>query len=286
MTTTAKKLRHAKRLDKASGLFFLMGFVFSKLQSIPLVFVSAIFNLLSLLCYLTAYSLWLAACERYPDQPSHINSWYGTVQFKSQHKVAAVLGTLAILTCLAAIAFPPALIPAAWLFLVSNILWCVAEYHKMCHPPVYDEEYSSKRQAVYIRYALLMTSASLVTALATTLVFCFPPAAFATLITATILCLLINLAALHDWVEFTWVKHPPDTWNESHTVIINELGCEPGYEPALSQEETGTLSLSDSQQSENQRASQYAQLQSLTATVISPETERFGNESLGRLQCT
>ncbi|KTD49456.1 hypothetical protein Lrub_0555 [Legionella rubrilucens] len=284
MKTAAKKLRHAKRLDKASGVFFLMGFIFSKLQTIPIVFVSSIFNLLSLMCYLTAYSLWLAACERYPDHPPRAQSWYGLVQFKSQHKVAAVMGTLAILTCLAAIAFPPALIPSAWLFLVSNVLWCIAEYHKMRHPPVYDEDYSSKRQAVYMRYALLMTSASLVTALATTLVFCFPPAALATLMTATILCILINLAALQDWVAFTWVKHPPDTWDESHALINNELGCEPGHELALEEEEEDVSIASLSSEAPN--SGEGTPLQPMSRSTAVFDDEALGDAPFTRLQST
>lgn len=230
MKTPAKTLRHAKILDKVSGVFFFIGFVFSKLQSIPLVFLSALFNLLSLISYLTAYSLWLAACERYPDHPSP-KSWYSSIQLKNQHRFAAVFGTLAIMSCLVAIIFPIALIPAAWCFLISNIVWCVAEYHKMRHPPVYDPEYSSERQAVYMRYALLMTSASLITALATTLVLCFPPITMATLITATIVCLLINLAALQDWVKFTWADYPPDMLPHSHTAILDGLGSEPDFKP-------------------------------------------------------
>ncbi|MDX1838269.1 hypothetical protein DIZ81_10355 [Legionella taurinensis] len=281
---TTKKLRHAKRLDKASGFFFLMGFVFSKLQTIPIVFVSSLFNLLSLMCYLTAYTLWLAACERYPDHPPRTQSWYGLVQFKNQHKVAAVLGTLAILICVAAIAFPPALIASAWLFLVSNVLWCIAEYHKMRHPPVYDKEYSSKRQAVYMRYALLMTSASIVTAVATTLVFCFPPAALATLITATILCLLINLVALQDWVVFTWVKHPPDAWEQSHTHMNNELGCELGHEPALDEEAEDVSVLSQS--SEAPSSSEGTPLQPLWRSGAVVEPDMLGDAPFVCLQST
>ncbi|WP_156812509.1 hypothetical protein [Legionella tunisiensis] len=87
-------------------------------------------NLGSLFLYTIAYCLWFFASRMYPDYPRKAQSWYGFTEFKNQHIIAVVLGVTAIISCLAALSMPLAIIPATWLFASSNGVWCTSEYHK------------------------------------------------------------------------------------------------------------------------------------------------------------
>ncbi|KTD63989.1 hypothetical protein [Legionella spiritensis] len=225
-------MSHTKRLDKATSILFLGGFFFSKLQNTPLLLLSVLFNLISLSLYLTGYILWYIASHLYPNYPQKEECWYGFTQFKNQYKISAMLGTAAILLCLLAIPFPLLMLPASLLFAVSNTIWCIAEYHKMKQPPSYDKDYSSEKQSVYMRYALLSTGISILTVTAAILSLCFPPVALPLMITTTIISFLLNLIAIDTWLACQLETYKPDRAISSSGIMLEQLEARPDLQRA------------------------------------------------------
>lgn len=218
-------MKHADRLDKASSIFFLIGFVVSKLQHAPFAILSMLSNLGTLFFYSIGYTLWLVACQMYPDQPAKKQFWYGFAQFKNQHRVSAVLGAVAIVCCVIAISFPIALVPANWLFVLSNCIWCIAEYHKKQNPPTDNQNYSSSQQSAYLRYAIVSTTMLLLTAIATTIATLFPPLAIFVFAASTLLGISLGAVAFYCWVDCTLNDHKPDYQSNSYTMLSETLGA-------------------------------------------------------------
>lgn len=221
-------MSHAKRLDKASSLFFLCGFVCAKLHHTPLIFVSALLNIISLSMYFIGYMLWLLACELHPDHTKKPQSWYGFSQFKTQHRLAAFCGLMAIFFCLIAIPVPVAILPACIFFALSSCIWCIAEYHKMRHPPIHDQDYSSEQQAIYMRYVVFMTLASILSSAATVIIFFCPPIALATMVIATGVGIILTLIAINYWIKSGLEKYEPDYFESSAEVMHKKLVTNPG----------------------------------------------------------
>lgn len=212
---------HAKRLDKTSGIFFFLGFVAHKLTYIPVVLVSMTSNILSVALYLIGYILWLIACQIYPDYPALPKHWYAFTQFKNQYKASAILGILAFILGTVGIFFPLCLLPAAWLLALSNIIWCIGEYHKKNHPPRYDPGYSNAHQSLYLAYTITTTSIAIVAAIAATIAFVFPPTTLITLLVSGIVSLFLGALAFNLWVEFSFGKFKPDAENKKEYSLAN-----------------------------------------------------------------
>ncbi|AHE67324.1 hypothetical protein [Legionella oakridgensis] len=201
--------KQAALLDKISGSFFLAGFIISKLKSIPILLLASILNLVSLAAYLIGYTAWFLATLFYPNHPRKREAWYGFAEFKDQYQAAAVIGTVATILCFLCPLYPSLILPAVWLFAVSNLIWTIGEYHKYKKPPTHDEHYSSLRQETYLRYVLLTTAVSAITALAATLGFLFPPASMAVLL-ASIIGNGLTVIALYYWKKSTFDEFKPD----------------------------------------------------------------------------
>lgn len=217
-------MSHAKHLDNASSIFFLLGFAAYQFRFIPNLLITALSDILSLFFYFIAYGLWLAASHLYPDHPGLAKQWYGFAPFKTQHRISALVGTIAILCCIATLFIPIAALPACWLFLISNGIWLISEYHKKQNPIPFEKDYSTVRQEVYIRYTLAITVSSLVTAVATTLIIVFPPAAIAILIVASILELSLGALSFQYWLDYTFTDYKPDPPEESYKrMLANNL---------------------------------------------------------------
>lgn len=190
-----------KWLDKISTGFFFLGFIFSKFRYLPWNTFTSPFNIVSLLLYVVGNCLWIISSRLRPNCTPKNEGWLDFTQFKNQHQGAAFLSLLGIACCFLGIAFPATLIPAFWLFVLSNILWTIAEYHKQIHPPSYDPEYSPYGQKYHVRYALLTTSISFIHALSATLIFFFPPLALFLLISSTAVSLALGLIAAKYWFK-------------------------------------------------------------------------------------
>lgn len=195
------------KLSKASSYFFISGFIVGKIQYLPLPFVVAITNLISLGFYLTGYSLWFIASHFHPEHTRKENEWYGFAQFKEQHLYAATLGIIATLISACSIALPVLIVPATWVFLISNIVWTIGEYHKFNNPPNYDPNYSHSYQNSYLSYAITMSAIGLATAVSATLTFLFPAAAVSIILLSTIICLGLGILATDCWLDYTFGDH-------------------------------------------------------------------------------
>jgi hypothetical protein len=222
----------SKKLDKASGFFFLAGFLAGKIRYLPLTIVSSILTSLSLALYLTGYTLWFIASHLYPEHAQHKDKWYGFAQFKEQNLLAAALGLIATVLSVSAIFFPILLIPAAWAFLASNSIWTIGEYHKLNNPHPLDETYSHTHQKSYLNYAITMTAIAAITAASTTLIFFFPPIAIPLLFLSTVVCLGLGAMAIESWLNFSFGNHKKTPYSES-SIAMSQLGASKPLESTL-----------------------------------------------------
>ncbi len=192
-----------------SGLF-ITGFAASKLKDIPAV--GLIFTLISLCAYLIGYLLWNIATRLYPNHPRKANHWFGFAQFKQQYELASLLGLVACIMCLT----NPGLlvVPALWIFVLSNTLWSIAEYHKLKHPPSHNPNFSSKQQALYLRYVLLMTAVCALSAICATAAFINPLFAFVAYMLPLTLGNVLTVLAFHACGQSLFNTFKPD-----HTYI-------------------------------------------------------------------
>lgn len=213
-------MKVAERLDTASGVFFFLGFVVSQLQHSPFVFIAALSNLAALFFYSIGYTLWLAACQLYPNYPPHKDRWYGFIEIKNQHRIAVILGALAIGCCVAGIFIPALLVPASWLFFASNLIWCIAEYHK--HKLLQN---SSAAETAYMQYTVISTIMTLVPAIGATISLFFPPAALLTFIISTTLGVTLGSLSLYCWLEYALDKENKSD-SESYHILTNSLEVE------------------------------------------------------------
>ena len=215
-------------LDSISAYLFLLGNITYRLRAMPFAIVSAIFNLVSLFAYLAGYIVWHVAALFYPGYPRHDQHWYGFAEFKEQYQIAALLGAVATIICLV---FPPMVIPAALLYTLSNLIWTISEHHKKQNPPPDDSQYSSIKQAIYFKYSVLVTAGSALTAIASTVVFLFPPASFVVLTASTMIGLGLTVAALYYWGKSTFGHFQPDKVDHSYKKFSKQLSFELDHYP-------------------------------------------------------
>ncbi len=199
-------ISHFKKIDKLSNIFFIMGLFFSKLHYFPLYFLSGLFNLVALSFYLLGYITWLTASFLHPDTAINDEEWYGFAQFKQQYSISALIGTVATVLTLATLFSQILILPSAWLFLVSNVFWCIAEYHKLKNPPAYGD-YSHTQQTSYLNYCITSTSLSFFVAAMTTLTFCIPPTAIFTVPFSLLVGAGFSLVSFYYWRDYRFGKH-------------------------------------------------------------------------------
>lgn len=197
-------MSHAERMDKASGIFFFLGFLSSKLQYLPIALLSGISNLLAMGFYTLGYILWLGACRLAPNHPALPNKWYGFSQFRDQHAVSAIIGVSATICCCFLFLTQSLIIPVSWLFFLSNIFWAIGEYHKLNNPPPNDPDFIYERQQYYCYYSGSIVGLSLMTAIATTIGFVFPPAAMIVLGVSLAVGFFLAAAAAYFWFRYTF----------------------------------------------------------------------------------
>lgn len=170
----------AKKFDAMSGNLFIFGMVSGHIDIIDLPPPGPIaIQMISMIAYLIGYGLWFAASLLHHEYARAPDSWLGFTSFREQYQVSAIIGITASIIWFF---FPAIIVPAAWLFLLSNLIWCISEHHKHVNPP---PEYNTPDtkphfvigQSLYCNYTTIVTIVSLVTALALTLSVIFPPAA-------------------------------------------------------------------------------------------------------------
>lgn len=224
-----------EELDVYSGYFFTAGFFISRARVLPLALLNSILNLVSLLSYLVGYALWLVATLSYPNYPRKREAWYGFAEFKDQFQVAAILGTVATVICLT---YPPFLLLAFWLFATSNFLWTVGEYHKKENPPANNKNFSTLRQETYLKYAYLMTTISVLTAVTSTAMIYYPPISTAVSLFSGVAGNALTFLAFYYWRQSAYGEHPPDAkLNHSYNLYSQTLGSSLEEKPTLNNEE-------------------------------------------------
>ena len=230
-------MNHAKNLDNASGKLFLIGFIATKLRLLPLPFVADFLSVFASGCYLIGYALWLMACHFHPTYQPKKESWYGFTHFKNQNRIAAGLGFVAVALALTAFAFPTLVLPGACVFAISNVVWCVAEYHKRQNPPA-DPAYKPERQNYYLSYAILSTMVSLIAAACLALTFIFPPIGAAAFFISTLIGISLTIAAFYFLLSTPATNDQEEdntkAYTPSHTIITQQLAS-PKLEPQPSE---------------------------------------------------
>ncbi|TAL62338.1 MAG: hypothetical protein EPN84_06655 [Legionella sp.] len=213
-----------KHLDNASSALFALGFTIAKIKHVPNIIFATAIDLSALGIYSSAYLLWLVSSFIHPDRARLQKEWYGFAQFREQHLLSASLGLVACIMSIIAIYFPPLVVPTAWAFLISNIIWAISEYHKLNNPSLWDDNFSRRQQYSYVTYAMALTMISLVEALAETLALCFPEIALAIFLTSTILSIATGIYAVEYWVDANFRPDSPSTTPGSYSLLRSALG--------------------------------------------------------------
>lgn len=225
--------KKAKILDSISGYFFLGGFVLSKFAFIPILLVASIFNIAALGIYFIGYVAWFLAGFFHPDHPKKSGTWYGFAPLRYQNIASALVGIVATAVCFL---MPAYIMPALWLFMLSNTIWLIAEVHRLKHPPAHETEFSSKQQIDYLKYAGLITVISTISALAITLTLALPHIAAILVLTSTIVTNAITVIALYYRQKSAFNKYEPDaagssssssSTSESYKKTSEQLGNNP-----------------------------------------------------------
>ena len=214
----------AHKFDAISGNLFLLGMVTSRFREIPIPIVSSLILFLSMLAYLVGYTLWFVASMLHPPYARKPDSWLGFASFRTQYQVAAILGIAAAIMWFF---FPIMIIPAAWLFLISNLIWTISEHHKKINPPpdhITDLEKLKyiQRQSVYCQYTKIATFISLMTAVGLTLALIFPPAAAGILIVTGILGIFCTVISLGFLMKASCGKFEVSAVDDA-TAVVSEL---------------------------------------------------------------
>ncbi len=196
-----------RAIDKLSGYVFFLGLITSKIQYFPPTIVTPFANILTLTLYLLGYSLWFVSSHFYPEQKRSYREWYGFAKFKEQHIHAAFIGITAAIVSVAALALPILLLPAGWLFFISNAIWTISEYHKFKNPPKGDPNYSKSYQTAYFSYAVTLTAMSFAAAMAATLIFAFPPIGITVLTISAVVAAGLTLLAAQYWLSSFFGDH-------------------------------------------------------------------------------
>ncbi|MCL5271801.1 MAG: hypothetical protein M1486_00440 [Gammaproteobacteria bacterium] len=196
-----------REFGKLSNILFLLGFIVSKIQYIPIAIISSVVNIIALGCYFLAYGAWFVSSHFQPNHKNNENEWYGFSQFKEQFLYAAAIGLAATLISLSAIYFPVLIVPASWLFFSSNVFWTIGEYNKLQDPPKSDEHYSHSGQNSYVAYAITTTATGLTSALSATLILIFPPLTVPVVIISTIISIGLGVLATEYWLDYTFGNH-------------------------------------------------------------------------------
>lgn len=215
--------RHAETLSKLSGFLFLVGLFSSRLSSIPISILTMILNLVSTIAYLVGYIAWYIASIFYPDHPPKRGYWFGFAQFKQQYQISALIGAIATVLC---IITPFLILPIAWLYTISNTIWAISECHRKENPFPDDPNFSSARQKLYVRYAVLVAASSIIASISVTIVFLFPPTAFIVLSCSSVIASILTAFTMYYWIKSIFGRYTPDHIKESYAKLFDQLAAE------------------------------------------------------------
>jgi hypothetical protein len=223
--------RIAAAFDRWSGYLFLIGYVTAKLRYLPFGLMAGIFNLVSILTYLAGYLSWYVAALLYTGHTRRHERWFGFAELNFQYEITALLGTIASIMAIICIAAPVLIVPTAWIFAISNLLWAISEHHKNDNPMPDDITFSSKRHTHYLRYATLSAISSTIMAVGLTLGLLIPPVAVSLVAATTITAAIITVVSLYYWGRHAFGSYKPDRVSHSYEKLADGLGCELTHNP-------------------------------------------------------
>ncbi len=210
----------------------MLGFISTRLKSIPIAVLATKLNIISMAAYLIGYSAWYVATFMYPNHPKLKKNWYGFASYKYQYQAAAFLGTLATLMC---IFTPFVAITAAWIYALSNIIWVIGEHHKnKFQIKQKDEDYSLEKQSLYFRFTVLVAIGSTLSALFSTAVILIPEAAFFINPLAFVLSLFFMFTSLTYWGKAAFYTPAasvptPMKIKDTYEQVLDHLNTNPHY---------------------------------------------------------
>lgn len=174
--------------------------------------------------YLTGHFLSYIGSHIEPEHRRKAGAWYGFLQFREQFRLAAIIGILGTLLSISSYYLPVLLVFASWLFLIGNSIKSIGEYHKLNSPPTADTFFSTSRQNSLFLHSACNCLISIVSAIATTLVFFFPGASFSIMGVATLITIGIGAVSLQLWLDSHFGEHPKPCDLNSYALMYNTMG--------------------------------------------------------------
>jgi hypothetical protein len=231
-TSTLDKI--SKFLLKMSNYTFGAGLVGSNLMRIPVL--SQLLAIPVSVLWLIGYGTWYIGSTLYNKQvPRKTESWYGFADFKKQHQISALIGTIATVLCFIV---PTLIAPIAWLYTISNIFWAISTHHQYKMPPKDDPNYSTAKQRIYSYLANVTTLMSLITAIAATVVFFLPLTAPILVPIVSGVCGVLTIAVFTLLGKYLLGKFPTDSSlqkqlssNPSADEVISDLARRAEHQP-------------------------------------------------------
>jgi hypothetical protein len=202
-------------IEKNKSFFFFIGFVATKLRYIPFPRILILSNIVALIAYSLGYIFWLIACQFYADSPNPGKHWYSFAQFKNQHRIAALLGIIAMVCCVTSLFIPNFLITGSWLFAISNCISSISEYHKLKASYMHDEDYSHSQQECFFHFSIAIASLTLMMAMISTLSILYPTYSLSLYVVSIFSENVLSTTACYYWLEYTFGNHKPDNKKET-----------------------------------------------------------------------
>lgn len=219
----------------------MIGFISTRLKSIPNASIAAILNIISLGAYLIGYLAWWIGTCLYPNHPKLQDSWYGFAEFKYQYQAAALLGFFATFIIIISATLT---ILATWMYAISNLLWVIGEHHKGTYQEIQSCDHQSiEKQSLYFRFVLLVTIGSIVTAGFSTAAFLIPQAAFLINQISSAVGILFMCTSLYYLKKYTFytpvtTEQPLENIRQSHQILAERLSPRAEHLKLISQIKT------------------------------------------------
>ncbi|MBI2785279.1 MAG: hypothetical protein HYX60_02780 [Legionella longbeachae] len=105
----------------------------------------------------------------------------------------------------------------------------IGEYHKLHNPPINDSQFSKTRQHAHLSFTIMLSLISLISAIATTVIFLLPPIALSISIFSVLLCVGLGISAFEFWLDSNFGSHKPPPIPGSYHQMSKKLlqSCTP-----------------------------------------------------------
>lgn len=230
MTTSSAKVlsyksRISKNVNRASNVFFTIGFLVKQLELIPIPLVKSLMHLIYSGCYLLAYTLFSIASIIFPRHKALAQSWYDRLRVQDQMGLAGVLGIIASALILASLYCAPLLCAGLALMVISNFSWFCGEVHRLNNPSKH-ERYDEDSQTNYVYYAGCVLAISVLALLPEICKLAVLSAAGGVAIMCSIIVIALAIVA-----SIFWLKSLPGKQQPGSTVSPQNGMTLPGSAP-------------------------------------------------------